>query len=170
MDSAAVLPIPPSLRVEALLLDEDGLTVLASAEATGAPCPLRGERADRVHSRATRTLADPPWATLAVLLRVAVRKFFCDNPVCPRQIFAERLAAIATSPQRPSAKVHPARCTDAVAVPGAVAQRVARAIWTPVGRTNASPTVCARSGCPISWPIAAMTLVSGSVKYRPGSG
>ena len=61
MGPAAVLPIPPSLHVEALLLNEDGLTILASAEAPDAPCPLCGERADRVHSRATRTLGRNSW-------------------------------------------------------------------------------------------------------------
>jgi hypothetical protein len=39
MDSATCLPIPPSLHVEALLLNEGVLTVLASAEASDAPCP-----------------------------------------------------------------------------------------------------------------------------------
>ncbi len=76
--SPASLLIPPSLHVEALLLGDDGLTILAVSEATDVRCPLCGERADRVHSRYARTLADLPWARLrrpppgpgpAVLLR-----------------------------------------------------------------------------------------------------
>ena len=67
------------------LLDGEGLTILASSEATAVPCPLCGQLADRVHSRYTRTLADLPWATLAVRLRVRVRKFFCANAACPRR-------------------------------------------------------------------------------------
>ena len=58
----AALPIPQLLHVEALLLNEDGLTILASSEASDAPCPLCGERAARVHSRFLRTIADLPWA------------------------------------------------------------------------------------------------------------
>jgi transposase len=79
----AALPIPRSLHAETMLFDEDGLTILASSETSDAPCPLCGERADRVHSRYVRVLADLPWATLAVHLRATVRKFFCDNPTPP---------------------------------------------------------------------------------------
>ncbi len=101
----AALPIPQLLHVEALLLNEDGLTILASSEATDAPCPLCGERAARVHSRYLRTIADLPWADVTVRIRVRMRKFFCDNPVCPRTIFAERLAGIPTpTPAAPTAK------------------------------------------------------------------
>ena len=91
----ACLPIPPSLHVATLLLDGEGLTLLASFAATAVPCPLCGQLADRVHSRYTRSLADLPWATLVVRLRVVVRKFFCANAACPRQVFAERLVGIA---------------------------------------------------------------------------
>src|SRR5688572_18284320 len=77
MDPAAVLPIPRSLHVEALLLADDGLTILAASEAAEARCPLCGRPATRARSRYRRTLADLPWAGLAVRLRVEVRKFFC---------------------------------------------------------------------------------------------
>jgi hypothetical protein len=40
MSSPAVLPIPRSLHVETLLLDEGGLTILASSEATDVRCPV----------------------------------------------------------------------------------------------------------------------------------
>src|SRR4029079_12230909 len=91
----AVLPIPRSLHLEALLLGEGGLTILASSEAADAACPLCGQRSARVHSRYARTLADLPWADGIVQLRVHARKFFCANDACPRQVFAERLAGIA---------------------------------------------------------------------------
>jgi transposase len=42
-----------------------------------------------------RTLADVPWARFAVHFHLQVRRFVCDNDVCPRTIFAERLAGIA---------------------------------------------------------------------------
>jgi transposase len=92
---AASLLIPPSLHVQALLLGEDGVTIRAVSEATDVCCPLCGELSERVHSRYTRTLADLPWAQFAIRLELRVRRFFCANPVCPRTIFAERLAGIA---------------------------------------------------------------------------
>jgi transposase len=95
MATEASFLIPPSLHVAALLLGDDGVTIRAVSEATEVRCPLCGESADRVHSRYTRTLADLPWARFAVRLQIRVRQFFCANPACPREIFAERLAGIA---------------------------------------------------------------------------
>ena len=87
--------VPPSLRVEALVAGDDGLTIRLVSETAEARCPLCGEAADRIHSRATRTLADLPWAGVVVRLQVQVRKLFCETPTCPRRIFSERLAGIA---------------------------------------------------------------------------
>jgi transposase len=95
MDPAASFLVPPSLHVAALLLGEDGVTIRAVSEATGVRCPVCGEPSERVHSRYERTLADLPWARFAVRLHLRVRRFFCDNPACPRRVFAERLAGIA---------------------------------------------------------------------------
>jgi transposase len=41
-------------------------------------------------------LADLPWANIPVLIEVRVRRFFCDNSACLRQIFCERLTTVAT--------------------------------------------------------------------------
>jgi transposase len=95
MVAATARLIPPSLRAEALLVADDGLTIRVDSATAGARCPLCGEPAGRVHSRVTRTLADVPWAGVVVQLRVQVRKFFCANPTCPRRIFSERLDGIA---------------------------------------------------------------------------
>jgi transposase len=61
----------------------------------GVPCPLCHVQTPRVHSRYTRTLADLPWGAYAVRIQLRVRKFFCDHPACPRQIFTERLPTVA---------------------------------------------------------------------------
>jgi transposase len=87
--------LPPSLHVAALLLGEDGVTLRAVSEATDVRCPVCGEPSDRVHSRYERTLADLPWARFVVRFHLQVRRFFCENPTCPRAIFVERLAGIA---------------------------------------------------------------------------
>lgn len=38
--------------------------------------------------------ADLPWMSCAVRLELHVRRFFCPNPECPRQIFTERLPSV----------------------------------------------------------------------------
>jgi transposase len=47
-----------------------------------------------VHSRYTRQVADLPWCGVAVRLQLQVRRFFCDQPTCPRAIFTERLPGV----------------------------------------------------------------------------
>jgi transposase len=120
------------LHVATLLLDEEGLTILASSDATDASCPLCGERSDRVHSRYARTLADLPWAALAVRLRVQVRKFFCDNDACPRRIFAERLDGVAQVSARRTDRQRAALTAIAFANGGEAGARLAAALGYPV--------------------------------------
>ena len=126
------LPIPRALHVATLLLEEEGLTILASSAATDVRCPVCDEPADRVHSRYTRTLADLPWAKLVVRLRLTVRKFFCDNISCPRRIFAERLIAIAPAHARRTDRQRAALTTIAFANGGEAGARLAASLGYPV--------------------------------------
>jgi transposase len=48
-----------------------------------------------VHSRYTRRLDDLPCLGRSVRLQVAVRRFVCPQPDCPRRIFSERLPGFA---------------------------------------------------------------------------
>ena len=132
MDSAATFLVPPSLHVEALRLGEDGVTIRASSEATGVRCPVCSRPSDRVHSRYQRTMADLPWARFAVRLQVRVRRFFCENPTCPRTIFAERLAGIAPATARRTDRQRE-RLTDlALALGGEEGSRLAAKLGMPV--------------------------------------
>src|SRR5512133_183648 len=125
MVSSTARLIPPSLRVNALLVADDGITIRVTADATAAPCPLCGEPADRVHSRATRQLADLPWAGITVRLGVQIRKFFCDTPTCPRRIFRERLPGIAQVAARRTERQRTALLDVAVALGGEAGARLA---------------------------------------------
>jgi transposase len=117
--------IPPSLHVDALLVGDDGLTIRVVAEEADVHCPVCGESADRVHSRATRTLADLPWAGVTVRLQVRIRKFFCENPTCPRRIFSERLDGIAAVAARRTDRQRAALLDLAVALGGEAGARMA---------------------------------------------
>jgi len=59
---------PRSLHVATLLLEE-GLTILASSDATAVRCPVYGEPADRVNDRYVRTLAHLPWVVRVIVWR-----------------------------------------------------------------------------------------------------
>src|SRR5438105_13156858 len=93
---ARFLPDRTTLSLEAWHVDDVAAQITLEVAATPArvPCPLCHVQTTRVHSRYTRTVADGPWGTYAVRLQVRVRKFFCDHPACPRQIFTERLPPV----------------------------------------------------------------------------
>ena len=163
MATDAAFLIPPSLHVAALLLGDDGVTIRAVSEATGVCCPVCGEPSDRVHSRYERTLADLPWARFAVRFRLQVRRFFCENPACPRTIFAERLAGIApafahrTEQQRE-------RLTDlALALGGEAGARLAAKHGLPVSPDTLGPPKPPKS------PTAGTSSTTWPTRWRTSS-
>src|SRR5260370_5365104 len=54
------------------------------------PCPACGTLSHRPHSRYQRRPLDLPWRGAIVRINVHTRRWFCDEPTCPRKIFAER--------------------------------------------------------------------------------
>jgi transposase len=91
-----LLPDRTHVRLETWILDPDhsAITLILRARQVTACCPLCGRRSKRVHSRYERTLADLPWGTYAITIRLRVRRLFCRNVRCERRIFTERLAGI----------------------------------------------------------------------------
>ena len=90
-------PSPDQLQLLSLTADATEVTLSVEATGPGAPCSCCGEESTRIHSRYLRHLADLPWQELPVRLRLHVRRFFCDNPACERQIFTERLPGVAAA-------------------------------------------------------------------------
>ena len=80
---------PPESRFIDFALDIDNLIVHLAITTPVAACPLCGSDARNVHSRYIRRLADLPCSGRAVQLRVAVRRFSCPLPECPRRLFAD---------------------------------------------------------------------------------
>jgi transposase len=92
-----LFPDATLLRLEACQVDDTTaqITLRVRSTQTSAPCPLCATPAWRIHSDYGRTLADLPWAQYRVCLQLRVRKWFCRNRACQRQIFTERLPTIA---------------------------------------------------------------------------
>ncbi|MFE5718768.1 transposase family protein [Streptomyces erythrochromogenes] len=64
-------------------------------------CPVCQHPAARVHSRYWRHMVGLPVNGLRLLVRLRVRRFFCDQPRCPRRTFVEQVAGL-TEPRRRS--------------------------------------------------------------------
>jgi hypothetical protein len=85
----------PGFVVDHVSTAQPTLLIDARARTSEAVCPDCPAPSARVHSRYTRCLRDLPVAEHAGRLRLAVRRFRCFTPTCPRQTFAERLPALA---------------------------------------------------------------------------
>jgi transposase len=93
---ACLLPDATTLRLAACHVDTTSaqITLLVHSTQASVPCPLCAIPARRIHSRYERTLADLPWAEYRVRLQLRVRKWFCRNRHCRRDIFTERLPTV----------------------------------------------------------------------------
>jgi transposase len=92
-----LLPSQADLHLNRVIADDLTQTLFVEVTSTQvAPaCPRCSTTASRVHSHYTRTLADLPWADVAIQVRLHVRKCFCPTESCSRTIFCERVPQIA---------------------------------------------------------------------------
>lgn len=81
----------PGFEITAVKPDKELISVSAFSTSPTAICPTCSQSNHRVHSYYQRHPDDLPWSGLALRLTLTVRRFFCDNPDCPRRTFAERL-------------------------------------------------------------------------------
>ena len=95
--SQLLLPSQTDLHLDRVVADEQSHTLILEVTSTQeAPaCPNCATAAPRVHSHYPRTLADLPWADVAVRVQLHVRKCFCLTATCPRTIFCERVPLVA---------------------------------------------------------------------------
>lgn len=89
--SATILPGPRARALRRLEATKSEITAVVQTPAASACCPLCRRPAHRLHSRYVRSVADVPWHGVPFRLRVQGRRFFCEEPTCPRVIFTERL-------------------------------------------------------------------------------
>lgn len=106
----------------------------ASTRPTPVACPGCGTESGRVHSRYVRQLSDAPIGAREVLLRVRVRRLFCDNGECARRTFAEPLPGLAPRYARRTSVLHRVLCAVALALGGRPGARLTRRLATAVSR------------------------------------
>ena len=86
-----VLPPNLQLKAETTYTSLGELYISTYAYQKHSTCPICGITSDRVHSRYFRTLLDLPVSGYLVKIKLRARKYFCDNSVCHRKVFTERL-------------------------------------------------------------------------------
>ncbi len=94
MAKPTLLPDPTCLHLQLLDASGSAITARVTTTSTEEACPLCHRSSSRIHSRYVRAVADLPWMGCAVHLELYVRRFFCTNSECLRQIFTERLPTV----------------------------------------------------------------------------
>jgi len=80
----------PYLLIEKITCENGRLQLAVESTRLAATCPACTQQSQALHSTYRRYPQDLPWGTLPVVLQLKVKRFFCHNPSCPKQTFAER--------------------------------------------------------------------------------
>jgi len=125
MISVLLLPDAAVLALIDLEVGEATKTITAFAVTTAreAICPLCQQPASRLQSRYVRTLADLPCSGEQVDWLIQVRRFWCENAVCIRKIFTERLPTCAPAYVRCTVQQATVLCELAFALGGKAGER-----------------------------------------------
>lgn len=107
------------------------LHVRAATTRLEATCPACSTRASRVHSTYRRTLADLALQGVPVDVEVAVRRFRCDNPACPRGTFVESLGDFAAPRAQRTQRLAAMQARVGLALGGAAGSRLLPALGAP---------------------------------------
>jgi transposase len=131
-----LLPTVPALALESYLADADVITLIMTSTCPAANCPLCGLASSRQHSHYPRSPGDLPWSRLRIRLALRVRRFFCDNPACPRTIFVERLGSAILAYARRTSRLDAQLRVLAQALGGQAGAGVVQKIGMPVSAST----------------------------------
>ena len=114
-----------------------GLVCLSARSRSGeAPCPRCQAVSCRVHSRYTRRLADAAIGGQRVVIRLAVRRFFCEAAECPARTFAEQVEGLTAVYARRTLLLTGMLEAIALALAGRAGARLAGGFGLPAGRST----------------------------------
>ena len=82
------------IHLEKIIQHSSSLTLVVTATRAAGECPRCHRPSTRVHSYYTRKVADLPWHGVAVHLHLRTRRFRCQNSLCTKRIFCERLPRV----------------------------------------------------------------------------
>ncbi|MDL2082169.1 transposase family protein [Streptomyces sp. GXMU-J15] len=95
----------PGIDVRVEEVSDSSGTLVVEAVSTARPgrCPNCRKQARRIHSTYQRTLDERPLGSRRVIIRLRVRRYFCDRRSCSRTTFVEQVPGQSTRYRRSSA-------------------------------------------------------------------
>ena len=136
MEVSPFLPLCDGLHIAGVTPSAKGLLVQVFSSSPNAYCPLCGAQAWRIHSRYSRRVADLPCVGQQLTLLLTVRKFFCPNSACPRNIFAEQFPDLVPAYARLTTRLREALVSLGFATCGEVASQLAPRLGMQVAPTT----------------------------------
>ncbi|MFE0372757.1 ISL3 family transposase [Streptomyces tendae] len=112
--------------------------LVVEAAAIGRPgqCPDCRKRARRVHSTYQRDLNERPLGSRQVVVRLRVRRYFCDRKNCSRKTFVEQVPGLSERHRRSSTGLTGWLRSIAVELGGRPAARLCRRLRLAAGRSQ----------------------------------
>ncbi|MFK0160749.1 ISL3 family transposase, partial [Streptomyces sp. NPDC090493] len=114
----------------------DILVVEAVSTARPGRCPDCRKQARRVHSTYQRSLDERPLGWYRVIVRLRVRRYFCDRGSCSRATFVEQVAGLSARYRRSSTGLVGWLWSIAIELGGRPAARLCRRLRLAAGRTR----------------------------------
>lgn len=122
--------------VERVERTSSGVRIWACTTVKSAPCPSCGVRSGRVHVRYDRKLDDAPVASRPVVLRLRVRRFFCDHLDCEVGTFVEQVDGLTVEHARRTLLSRTALERIGLALAGRTGARLAAGLGLPTSRST----------------------------------
>ncbi|MCA1790282.1 MAG: ISL3 family transposase, partial [Thioalkalivibrio sp.] len=99
-------------------------------------CPGCGTSSSRVHGRYRRTVRDLPIQGKRAILMIVARKYYCDEPSCPRSIYCERFPGVLESYARSTARLDRVLMELALMVSARLAARLSQLLGFPASAST----------------------------------
>ncbi|MFA0845589.1 transposase family protein [Streptomyces rochei] len=90
------------VRVKGVSDSSGSLVVEAVSTARPGRCPTCRKQARRVHSRHQSALDERPLGSRRIIIRLQVRRYFCDRRSCSSPSFVEQVPGLSTRYRRSS--------------------------------------------------------------------
>lgn len=160
-----LLPHLAGVAVEEVLVEPGRLYVRARPRAGGAACPKCGATSARVHSRYSRRLSDLAVGGRRVVIRLTVRRFFCEDPGCRKRTFAEQVDGLTSRYARRTPPLKAALGAVAASLAGRAGARLAASLGMRAGRTCMLRLLMAQ---PVARPGTVRVLGVDDFAFRRG--
>jgi DNA-directed RNA polymerase subunit N (RpoN/RPB10) len=144
-----LLPHLAAVAIERVEQAAGAVLVWAHARVREVACYTCGHAASRVHSRYDRRLADAAISGQMVVLRLRVRRFFCDTTECGVHTFAEQPVGVATPRARRTPRSREMLESIGLALAGRAGARLATGLGMPAGRNTLLRLVRALPDAPV---------------------